>query len=69
MENTQKRIIEIVVLIIYTWLNIRIVYPFLFTKDYLEALAFRQSGYSDMLFLPIALFLNAALILYWLRKN
>lgn len=69
MKN--KKIIEIIVLVIYTWLNIRIIYPFLFgehSNGILEGIAIQSNG-SNLLALFIGLFLNVAVILYWLKKN
>ena len=68
MEKSNKHTFEIVLLILYTWLNLRILVPFLFgQKGLLVGLAY--SNRSILLALFVGLFLNVALILYWIDKN
>gem|GEM_PF-6298869 len=58
-------------MIVYTWLNIRALYPFIFGENHtglLQGIAF-QGGGSNLLAIFVSLFLNAALILYFLRGN
>ncbi len=64
-----KKNMAIIILIIYTWLNMRFLYPFLFGEEgNLLGVAFQTNG-SNLLALFVGLFLNVALILYWLKNN
>ncbi len=71
MELLSKRNISILVLVVYTYLNIRIFYPFLFGADhlsYLYGMAIQNNG-SSLLALFIGLFLNAAIVIYFLKRD
>ena len=71
MRIITKRNAIILVLLIYTWLNIRALYPFLFGVNYagfLEGIAIQSNG-SNLLAIFVGLFLNAAVILYFLKSN
>ena len=66
-----RRNIEILVLIIYTVLNFRVLYPFLFgegSQGFLLTIGVRTSGIT-LLAIFVALFLNVALIIYWVKKD
>ena len=60
------------ILILYTLLNLKLLYPFLFqglnSVALLEGMAIQSHG-SNLLALFVGLFLNVALILYWLKNN
>ncbi len=69
MNIISKKNIAITVLIIYTFLNLKIIGGIIFSKDWVEII---WSGYVSanvVLSLVIGLFLNAVTILYWLKNN
>jgi len=69
MNLFSKRNLVGVFLFIYTYLNMRILYPFLFGSDHIDYLlgtALRNGGVG-LLAIILTLFLNAATILYFLR--
>ena len=66
-----KQTFEATLLILYTWLNLRMLYPFVFGSNYqgmLIGTALQTNG-SNLLALFVGLFLNVALILYWVNKK
>lgn len=66
-----NKTIEAVLLIIYSYLNLRVVYPFL-DKAWLSIMTMqRYDGASahGLFGITLGLFLNAALIIYWLKSN
>jgi len=72
MKNIfSKRNLTVVVVLIYTYLNIRLLYPFLFGEDHLGSLLAASSlnGGVGFLGIVVALFLNAATILYFLKEQ
>ncbi|MDD2657643.1 MAG: hypothetical protein PHD04_03235 [Candidatus Pacebacteria bacterium] len=69
MNSPSKKKIVVVTLLVYTYLNIRALYPFLFSSDhasYLLGLGL-QNGGMGLFAVVIALFLNAAMILHFLK--
>lgn len=66
-----KRKIEIIVLIIYTLINLKFLWPFISDPGLLIVLAIpgQQSTSTSYLSLFIGLFLNAALIFYWIKNR
>jgi len=64
-----KRKLLVVILLVYTYLNLRILYPFLFDEGHTSYLlaAGLQNGGMGLLAIFIGLFLNIASILYFLR--
>lgn len=62
-----KRFCEIAVLIIYTCLNIKLMYPLLVEPSFIYATA--AGGSFNYLGIFLGLFLNAGLILYYLRNQ
>lgn len=71
MKNIfSKRGLLVGTLLIYTYLNIRVLYPFLFDENHIGYLlaAGLQNGGMGLFAIFIGLFLNAASILYFLRN-
>ncbi len=71
MNLYSKRNVIVIVLLVYTWLNIRIVYPFLFGDTHvslLKGVGVQNDG-SSLLAIVLSVFLNAAVVLYFLREN
>jgi len=66
-----SRRLEGILLIIYTYLNLRVVFPFVVDRGKELGFAiFDMNGGGNVLFgIVIGLFLNAALIIYWLKSN
>lgn len=69
MNSLSKKKLIAVVLLIYTYLNIRILYPFLFSSDHTSYLLGMglQNGGMGLFAVVAALFFNTAAILYFLR--
>ncbi len=61
--------IEILVLIIYTAITLKFLWPFISTEDATLGLALRGGTSNFLLALFVGAFLNAALIIYWLNKK
>lgn len=69
MNSISKKKVIVVVLLVYTYLNIRILYPFLFSSDhisYILGMGLQDGGFG-LFAIITALFLNVAVILYFLR--
>jgi len=61
-----KKKIEIAVLIIYTYINLRVMWPIISEGGYV----FMTNGaFSGAITVLLGLFLNAALIIYWLHQE
>ena len=65
-----NRKLEGLLLIIYSYLNIRVAFPFL-SRGALEEITLVSDYGSthNLLAIILGIFLNAALIIYWARKN
>lgn len=65
-----KKQITLGVILIYTFLNLKALYPVLFIEGYTEAIALSPNASSTgFLAIFIALFLNVAVILYFLKNE
>lgn len=65
-----SRALEALLLVIYSYLNLRVFFPFLLEEGGLEGITISQQGGSHNLFaIMLGLFLNVALIIYWLKKK
>jgi len=64
-----RKNITIGILAIYSWLNLKLFYPFLFGEDHssLVLALGLNSNNSSLLALFVGLFLNTALVLYWIK--
>lgn len=63
-----RKYLEAAVLIVYTLLNLWLIYPLLSTNGYLVAVAVSGTG-TNYLAAFIGLFLNAALLIYYFRTR
>jgi hypothetical protein len=63
-----RKYFEAAVLLTYTLLNLWLMYPLLSTKGYLIAVAVTGTG-TNYLAIFVGLFLNAALLMYYLRTR
>ena len=68
MEKEIKQRVGLLGLIIYTVINFKLLWQFLADPSYVLAVAVNSNG-SGLLALFLALFLNIALFLYWLKNN
>jgi len=53
---------------VYTLLNIKVLYPIISNNDYVVRAALLGNGFSYFA-LTMGLFLNASLVLYWLKNS
>ncbi len=71
MNLLTKRNGVVAVLLIYTYLNIRLLYPFLFDSDhtgYILAAALKDGGVG-FVGIVFAVFLNVITVLYFLKEK
>lgn len=61
-----KNKLEVSVLVVYTLINLKLMWPFLF-GDVGPYAFLANGGFTGATIILLSLFLNAALIIYWLR--
>jgi len=64
-----RRKLEVWVLVVYTLINLKFLWPFIAQSDLVVAAALKDSAMTSFLALFVGLFLNAALIIYFLERH